>query len=169
MPGYYPTPRPSTYTTVPSGNGGIRATLGAMVRLTREGRKDPGVRQLAASLVRNLPQYDRLGEVAALHAFVRDAIRYTNDPNQVELLQTPRCTLETGVGDCDDKSTLLGSLLESVGRPARYVAIGMGGRPLSHVLVETRVGKGWLPLETIQPVGMGWYPPNVTSRMVAHV
>ena len=166
----YPSPRPYTLGLVPDGPAGIAATLKAMVKIAREGKKDPGVRQLAASLVRDLPQYDRLGEIKALHAYVRDAVRYTNDIKGVELLQTPAATLQMGVGDCDDKSILLGSLLESIGRPARFVAIALGANPnFSHVLTETRYGKGWMPLETIKPVEAGWYPRGVTKRMVAHV
>ena len=117
-----------------------------------------------------LPQYDRLGEVKALHAFVRDHIRYTNDPKNVELVQTPRATLEMGTGDCDDKSSLLAALLESIGRPARFVALAFKPSAMfSHVLVEVKHGKSWMPLETIRNVAAGWGPPNVSRRMVIHV
>jgi transglutaminase-like putative cysteine protease len=165
----YPSPRPMSLGWLPSGPAGVSATLKAMVRLAREYKKDAGVREVAASLVRQLPQYDTAGEIRALHAFVRDAIRYTSDIAGVETLHTPKATLEMGVGDCDDKALLLSALLESIGKKTRFVAIGMNGRPLSHVLVEVRCGKGWMPLETIRPVEAGWYPPNVTSKMEAHV
>lgn len=166
---YPSTPRPVTLGTLPSGRAGVAETLKIMVRLAREYRKDVGVRQVAADLVRSLPQYDTAGEIRTLHAFVRDGIRYTNDIRTVETIQTPKATLEMGVGDCDDKSLLLAALLESVGRATRFVAIGLNGRPLSHVLVEVRNGKGWMPLETIRPVAAGWYPDNVTSKMKAHI
>lgn len=167
---FYPaTVRPLTLGMVPSGPAGVAATLKAMVKLAREYKKDSGVREVAARLVRDLPQYDRGGEVRALHAFVRDSIRYTNDIRGVETLQTPRVTLETGVGDCDDKSTLLAALLEAIGKKTRFVAVGMNARPLSHVLVEVRHGTKWVPLETIRPVEVGWQPPGVTSVMRAHV
>ena len=168
----YPAPRPMTLGMVPSGSPGVAETLKQMVKLTRTFRKDPGIRQLAASLVRDLPQYDTVGEIKALHAFVRDSIRYTNDIRNVELLQTPRATLEMGVGDCDDKSTLLASLLESIGRPSRFVAVAMKpSNAFTHVYVETRLGPAgkWIPLETILPKEAGWGPSNVTKRMVAHV
>lgn len=164
-------PRPMTIGLVPSGREGIKATLQAMSRMTRAFKKDPGVRELASQLVRGLPQYDAPGEVRALHAFVRDSIRYTGDISGVETLQTPKVTLQTGVGDCDDKSTLLASLLESIGRKTRFVAVGFspaGGH--SHVLVEVRAGKSdrWVPLETIKPVEAGWQPAGIKRRMVAH-
>lgn len=155
---------------VPDGPDGTAITLREMVKLARQFKRDPGIMELARQLVANLPQYDRMGEVKSLHAFVRDSIRYTSDPAGVELLQTPKATLELGTGDCDDKSTLLAALLQSIDRPARFVAVGF--KPLaqySHVLVETRNGKGWMPLETIKPVEVGWGPKGVTKRMVAHV
>lgn len=167
----YPTPRPMFLGRVPSGREGIKRTLQLMSRITRQFKKDAGVRELACQLVRGLPQYDKAGEIRAIHAFVRDAIRYTNDIRQVETLQTPRVTLETGVGDCDDKSILLAALLESIGRATRFVAVGFGeGGGHSHVLVEVRHGKEgrWIPLETIKPVEAGWSPANVKRRMVAH-
>ena len=166
----YPDPRPSTLGLVPSGDAGVAATLKMMVGLTREYRKDAGVRQRAASLVKDLAQYDTMGSIRAVHAFVRDSIRYTPDIRTVELLQTPRATLEMEVGDCDDKSTVLASLLESIGLATRFVAIALGAnRSFSHVLVEVRIGKGWLPLETIKDVSPGWYPKGVTRRMVYNV
>jgi Transglutaminase-like superfamily len=167
----YPSPRPMTLARIPSGREGIKLTLQAMSRLTRAFKKDAGVREVACNLVRNLPQYDQVGEIKAMHAFVRDAIRYTEDIAGVETLQTPRATLELGVGDCDDKSTLLASLLEAINRKTRFVAVGFSeGGGHSHVLVEVRAGKSgrWVPLETIKPVPAGWGPKGVKREMVAH-
>jgi transglutaminase-like putative cysteine protease len=173
---FYPVPRPFTLGALPSGRAGTAETLKVMKRLAREGAKDPGVIQVASQLVAGLPQYDRVGEISALHAFVRDSIRYTNDPIDVELVRTPRAILEMEVGDCDDKSVLLSSLLRCIGRHSRFVAIqmqGLGG--YSHVYVETPLGSlpngraRWVALETIKPVGVGWCPDNVTRRMVVHV
>jgi transglutaminase-like putative cysteine protease len=152
------------------GAAGTAQTLKEMAKLARAGCRDPAVIQVASALVRDLPQYDRRGEIVALHGFVRDAIRYTSDPIDFELVRTPRAVLEMGVGDCDDKSILLASLLRSIGRPARYVAIRMYGQPaFSHVYVETPYGKHWIALETIKPVPAGWEPSGVIKRMVVHV
>lgn len=171
----YPAPRPMTLGRVPSGREGIKLTLQAMSRLARAFKKDVGVRELASRLVAGLPQYDIAGEIRTLHAFVRDCIRYTNDIAGVETLQTPKYTLEVRVGDCDDKSTLLASLLESIGKKTRFVAVGPGGTGVSsHVLVEVRAGRTrdgkprWVPLETIKPVEAGWFPKGMSRNMVAH-
>jgi len=167
---FYPKPRPMTMHGLPSGRAGTAATLREMRRLARDGAKDAGVVQVASQLVRDLPQYDRVGEIVALHGFVRDSIRYTNDPIGYELVRTAKAVLEMGVGDCDDKSILLSSLLRCIGRPSRFIAVEMKGMAgFSHVYVETPLGSKWIPLETIRPVGPGWAPTNVIKRMVVHV
>ena len=167
---FYPERRPFTLGALAPGSAGTAQTLRQMAKLARDGAKDPGVIQVASELVRNLPQYDRVGEVCAIHEFVRDSIRYTNDPTDLELIRTPRAILEMGVGDCDDKSILLSSLLRCIGRPSRFIAIQMRGvKAFSHVYVETPMGKKWIALETIKPVKAGWQPNNVCRRMVVHV
>lgn len=167
----YPAPRPATLGTLSSGQAGTAETLKIMVDLARKYRRDPGIIQLARDLVHSLPQYDRMGELQVLHAFVRDAIRYTNDPEGMELVQTPRATLEMRTGDCDDKATLLATLLSSIGRRSRFVAIGFTALgPYTHVLVEAlQKDRGWMPLETIKNVAAGWGPTNVARRMTINV
>ena len=152
------------------GSLGTSQTLQEMRKLSRAGCRDPVIIQLASQLVRDVPQYDRKGEIIALHGFVRDAIRYTSDPIDFELVRTPRAVLEMGVGDCDDKSILLASLLRCIGRPARFVAVQMRGQCcFSHVYVETPMGRRWICLETIKPVPAGWQPAGVVKRMVVHI
>ena len=86
------------------------------------------------------------------------------------MVQTPVETLRVLTGDCDDKSTLLAALLESMGYATGFCALGFEGQPFSHVIALVRLGQGWCPLETIVPnIGMGWSPPTPTSRMVVYV
>lgn len=167
------------------GNGaiGVRDTLAEMRNFVRESIRSPHqiVREKALSLVDSLPPRDWSGQITNLHAFVRDQIRYIADPVDLELVASPEKTLEYGQGDCDDKSTLLAALLESIGHPARFVAIGLNGQPFSHVLVETRINntgndrRDWLPLETIvDGVPPGWWPSErdfgkVTSKYIMKV
>lgn len=156
---------------IPDGQAGTILTLKAMRQYARDAVRDPRqrVRRLALDLVASLPPRSWQMEVAALHEFVRDSIRYVKDPAGVELVATPDRTLETRAGDCDDKSTLLAALLESIGHPARFKAIGLNGGPFSHVYVETKIGESWVPLETIIPRPMGWFPQGITSRYLLKV
>lgn len=158
----------TTLHDIPDGKRGTLVTLKLMRALVRSGKTRPAIRNLALSLTGNLKQKDYTGEVRKIHAYVRDNIRYIRDVRGVETVQTPDKTLELGQGDCDDKSTLVASLLESVGHPTRFVAAGFRDRDFCHVYVETRIGEKWIGVETTEPVSLGWYPPAQTSRMVIY-
>lgn len=146
-------------TTIPDGAQGIDVTLSHMSRLSRDGRKNLQVIQTARALIQNCPPKDWACQVRALHAFVRDQIQYVLDPVDVEMVQTPMVTLDTRAGDCDDKSVLLAALLGAIGHPSRYRAIGFEPGIFCHVYVETKIGDQWIPLETTEPVPVGWEPP----------
>ena len=140
-----------------------------MRRLAREAKKRLPIVELARSLVGHLPPKDWAGEVDALHRFVRDEIRYIKDVRGVETVAIPEYTLQTGQGDCDDKSVLLASLLEAIGHPAKFVAIGFQPFRYNHVFVETKIGPRWVTLETTENVGMGWRPQHIVSIMERNV
>lgn len=154
---------------IPSGREGVAATLRLMSRLVEQGKKTPAVRSTALQLTRYLPQKDYRAEISALHAFVRDRIRYTRDIRNVETLHTAEQVLLQGQGDCDDKSILLASMLESIGHPTRFIAVAFKPGRFSHVLTEVRPGNSgpWIALETTEPVGVGWRPPvgKITDAM----
>lgn len=154
---------------IPSGAEGVRATLHIMRALTRAYKKFPTVRDYAARIVQALPQKDFVGEIKRLFEYVRDSIRYVRDTTNVETVQTPDKTLQLGYGDCDDKSVLLATFLESIGHPTRFVALAVKNpEQYEHVIVETLIGKKWIPLDATEPQPFGWYPANVKSRMVVH-
>jgi len=166
--------RTITLSAIPDGSDGIKATLALMVRLAKNSKNSFAVREKAMELVADVPQKSYFNEIKALFEFIRDHIRYTMDINEVETVATPEQTLAYAQGDCDDKALLLASLLESIGHPARFVAVGSKPDDYSHVLVETRMmfpgGKiKWIPLETTEPVPVGWYPPDMPYRLVYNV
>lgn len=141
-----------------------------MVRMVRAARTDTGVRKKAQIVTNDLTPKDYAAEVRAMQRFVRDRIRYVRDIRDVETVQTPQRTLDTGSGDCDDKAVLLSALLESIGHRTRFHALGFNGGDYSHVIVDTKMGARWIPLETIVPGReAGWIPPDATRHMVAHV
>lgn len=148
----------ATLSLIPEGVAGIRATLDRMTALVRDGKKMMQVRQKAAGLVQQCAQKSWACEVQSIFEYVRDQVRYVQDPSNVELIQTPVKTLEFMYGDCDDKSILLAALLESIGHPTRFIAVGFEPGIYSHVYVETKIGNTWYPLETTEPVQMGWSP-----------
>lgn len=154
---------------IPSGEPGTAATLRYMQGLVKRYKRSPTIRETALSILTDVAPKNWRGEIEALFRFVRDHIRYTRDIVGLETLQTPPVTLELGAGDCDDKSTLLAALLESVGHPTRFVAVGYRAPgSYSHVYVETRMGAGWIALDATMPHDMGWAPRTPIARMVHH-
>lgn len=145
-----------------SGPRGTRQTLRLMARLVRDAvRTQPAVRSTAADITAFIPGQAFREEARTLFEFVRDRIRYLGDVNGVETVQAPNVTLDVMHGDCDDKATLLAAMLESIGHPARFVAVGFHNPgEFEHVYVESRIGAEWVPMDTTMPVLMGWSPTD---------
>ncbi|HEY6018365.1 MAG TPA: transglutaminase-like domain-containing protein [Candidatus Paceibacterota bacterium] len=158
---YSPEQTRSTLQALPDGVAGTRETLRLMVEMARKGKRTLAVRRLAQQILVDVPQKAWIAEVRSIQAYVRDHVRYTMDIRDIETLQTPEKTIEFNQGDCDDKSILVASLLESVNHPARFIAVGQEPNAYEHVYVETRIANHWIPVETTEPVGLGWQPdPN---------
>lgn len=162
---------PITYNLqmIPDGPEGIRATLKIMAKLVKQYRHDPQVRELALQLVQDLPPKKWAAEAARIHAFVRDRIRYVKDIVGVETVQTPPQTLRLGQGDCDDKSVLIGALLQAIGHPVLFTAVGFQPNRYSHVLPYTKIAGKWVALEATEQWPIGREPKNVKSRMIENV
>lgn len=164
-----PTPTTYTMTKIPSGEAGTIETLKYMARLVRAYKTHPLIFQLSRHLTKSLKQKDFAGEAKVIHAFVRDKIRYVKDVNGVETLQTPVKTLEIGTGDCDDKSTLTATLLESLGHPTRFVVVGHSPGKFCHVYLETKIGSRWFAIETTEPWQMGEVRKKLPYKKVWHI
>lgn len=171
-----PTTR-ATLQGIPDGIPGATATLRAMRQLVKDSIRDPaqGVRDCALQIISS----DRwMQQIRDIQSWVQDNIMYVLDPTDsdggVELVQTPQVTLQKRVGDCDDQATLVAALLSVIGHPCRFIAVGFGGEPLSHVLTQTKVGnsgaeRDWCAVETIKPEPLGFMPPGVTSHYILKV
>jgi transglutaminase-like putative cysteine protease len=144
-------------------------TLQLMRRLVVQYKRSSEVRETALSLISELRPKNWLGEINAIFTYVRDSIRYAHDVRGVETLQIPSVTMDLSAGDCDDKATLLAALLESIGHPTRFVAVGYS-RPgaYSHVYVETKHGAQWMPMDATMPRALGWAPRPPVARLVVH-
>lgn len=163
------TPRRQFLGEIPPGEPGTSSTLQLMRRLVTQYKRSSSIREAALSLLEGVRPKDWRGEIEALFNYVRDHIRYTRDIRGLETLQIPPVTMDLAAGDCDDKSALLAALLESVGHPTRFVAVGYTTPgAYSHVYVETRYGSGWLPLDATMPHPLGWRPRPAVARLVVH-
>lgn len=168
------TTRPQTLLGISDGPQGTLETLKHMRRLTREGKKSARVRQLALLLAAPYlhgTKKNYLGQICAIHFYVQNSIRYIKDICGVETLHTADAVLDLGAGDCDDKSILAASLLESIGHPTRFVAVATkAAGQFVHVYPETKYGQKWLPVETTEPwqLGRGPDPRLIRDKMVIH-
>lgn len=146
------THRTATLARIPDGVDGTKATLKIMRQFVREYKRSLPVRELALSLIRDLPGHKNwVGQIKRIHHFVQKRIQYVRDIRGIETVQTPLVTIQTGQGDCDDQSVLLAALLESIGHPTRFVAIKQNRfGPFVHVYTETKIGSKWYPLETTE-------------------
>ena len=145
-----------------------------MVKLIRQGKTNPLVRETALKITRFLPPKKWEAEARAIHKFVRDQIRYIRDIDGIETIAEADKILQYGQGDCDDKVILAASLLQAIGHPVRLVAVGFNNGPLSHVYLETLLGdpkrpESWVPLELTENLPFGTYPPNITSYLIEYV
>lgn len=140
-----------------------------MAKIVRREKRNIAIRQRALDLTRYVRQKNWLGEIHALFNFVQNEIRYVRDVRGVETVAAPTYTMSVGQGDCDDKCVLLASLLESIGHPARFVAVGFEPDSYSHVMVQSRHGPKWVWLETTEQVKMDWKPPGIKAVMVEHI
>lgn len=153
---------------LPRGDAGVRVTLQQMTRITRQYKKNLPLRELALSIIGNVPGKAWLREAEALQRWVQQNIRYVRDIRGVETLHTPDKLLILRQGDCDDQAVLLASMLESIGHPTRFVAVGFSPFAYSHVFTETKIGSKWVALETINPWPPGKRPPGVVKQMLMH-
>jgi len=139
-------------------------TLALMKSSILQSTKNPTVRDWAAHIVQGIPQKDEWGEAEAIYHFVQNHSRYTKDPTNVEMLQSPLVAFsywdkgQIWQGDCDDFTILILSLLSSIGfhvalRAASYNPKGI----LGHVYGLVQLYGEWLPVDGIkEDASVGW-------------
>lgn len=146
---------------IPDGLPGIFHTVQVMRELVKQYRVDPGIRQAAVSAIFTTPAKMELGEVDALLTFVQRRVRYVKDINGVETIATPDKTLLSRIGDCDDQSTLLAALFESVGYPTRFIVAGyVDPSQVEHVYLQVFADGAWIDCDPTERHPLGWSPPD---------
>lgn len=111
-----------------------------------------------------VPSHSTLEAVRAIHAWVRDEIRFV--PEVGEQILTPARVILWRFGDCDDRSGLVCALLESIKIPWRLVLTSRGGVPF-HIHPQAWVPpRGWIDVETSHPsCELGEAPHKVIDRL----
>lgn len=110
-------------------------------------RQVPEIRNLALEIVRNsnAVSRDKRAQALEIARWVQHEIYYIHE--LPERFQTPTETLRLRAGDCDDSTTLIASLLESVGIPSRLVVMRINGA-WSHIFPAAILKEGLLPLDS---------------------
>ena len=140
--------------TFGSYRGALKFSLEAMNRLRQTYSAHPHIRQIAAELVRGLPDRDYGAQADALYRYVRDNIRYIHDIDNVETIQTPLETLRVMGGDCDCQVVLLSALASSIGMVHRFAMISDGSDGTwTHIYVQFLVNGRWMDADPIAPHG----------------
>lgn len=156
------------------GAAGVKRTLELMRQLVQDGKQHVLVRNVAGGVLRDSQARptDDVGEARALLRWVADHIRYTRDIEGVETLQAPWITIAEGIGDCDDKSTLLAAMLKATGNRAQLSFRAIGTNPtrpgaFGHVYLVARMPGGVrMSLDpTREGTLAGWEFPRPTVAM----
>lgn len=140
-----------------------------MAKIIRQSKRKIKFRELALSIVANLPPKCWSCEAKAVQQYIFNNIRYVRDIDDIDTISTPEKTLEYRQGDCDDMVILAGTLLQSIGHPVRLLAVGFNKKPLSHVLLETLIGDKWVAMELTESLPLGIYPPGITTSKIVYV
>jgi hypothetical protein len=138
--------------TIPGGDAGTAATIAAMRQLIDEGKKDPVVYELGRSILRSarIRQFDFAGEARAIYDAVRKHMRFTRDIRGKETLHSARELIRLAMGDCDDYTVLMCSLMESVGLQTRIKTVANDERDpqtFTHVFPEVLLNGQWVAVD----------------------
>jgi len=107
----------------------IQQRIASIQRMVEKSVQDPEMRKLAGSLTRHCGDRDGMCEAKAIYKAVKKRVRYVGDiapikmsngdVEGIDLYQSARRTWEMGIGDCDDQTILIETLLSSIGITAR--------------------------------------------------
>ena len=92
---------------------------------------------------RGCPPRDQVCQALAIAQWVQDNITYVQE--LPETFQTPTTTVAQGYGDCDDFTTLIGALLESIGIESQLVGMQWGRgvqRYFRHIFPRAIIPRG---------------------------
>jgi hypothetical protein len=92
---------------------------------------------------RGCPPRDQVCQALALAGWVQDTITYVQE--MPETFQTPPTTISEGYGDCDDFSTLIAALCESIGIQCDLVGMEWGkgaSRYYRHIFPRAVIAQG---------------------------
>jgi hypothetical protein len=127
-----------------NGANGNYDTVSVMRSMAKDRSTHPLVRLLALNILQDakIPSHNYLDECMAIGRYVQRYVRYVKDPKGMEQLTDPILMIEKlqrgeAMGDCDDMSLLIATLLLAIGhqpyfRMVRYTELY---GPYNHIYV----------------------------------
>lgn len=154
-----------TYQQIDTGDPGIGQTITKIAEMVDRYSINWGIITLAREITRPVHEKNKRGEADSLFWYVKQNIKFVNDPSNAELIQSPLVTLETAAGDCDDFVILLATLNQAIGNDVAYLTISLPGeRNYSHILLVV-FDRVLQEAQIYDPSGLdtypGWMPPEV--------
>lgn len=135
-------------------------------------RGNPTIRNLALQIIAEaqVPPREKKAQALAIGDWVQQNVYYVHE--LPERFQDPTETLRIKAGDCDDMTSFIGSLIESVGIPSVMVCMKVNGG-WSHIFPAARIPEtgGLLPLDATMrfAVSLGRNPVEWAKERGKHV
>lgn len=141
---------------LPSGDRGVAKTMDLVRQLVDQAIKDPYINRAAIQILQtyNVTQYDSYAAARAIWGWVRQNIRYVQDPVGKETVRPANVILEVRAGDCDDiNGVLIPSLLGTIGIATRGVTVAASpnSNDFSHIYAEALIDGAWIAMDAARP------------------
>lgn len=166
-------PHEGEYFWIDRGKQGSLQTAWQMARLVREDTiRDEGLQRWAANLIirAGLDSHSHKQDVLDVLFRYVQRLPYIHDPaGSFDSVSSARTTLAKGMGDCDDLSVLLATLMSLLGFKPRFVLAKMKQESsgYDHVYVDTVLPNGQrIALDPCsRRHGLGWESPAAIERL----
>lgn len=124
------------------------------VNLIKATIKEASLNEEISSLAKETIGSPDLSGIVKAYDFVKDRVKFEEEPFGEDNYQHPLLTLKLGSGDCEDHTMLLGSLLKAQGYQVGVKFVPRGGNNY-HVYPVVETPEGRLPLDTTikEPIG----------------
>lgn len=116
----------------------MKTTLANILMLIRQGRSDPRIREIAIKVITaaDIAWTDYHNIIATIAQWVRQNVRFVEDPKRTDVIFPPLEVLDLGGADCEDHTTLAASLLQSIGLPVNIVIVSKTGEVWDHIFLR---------------------------------
>jgi len=135
--------------------------------------RNPDFVLFAKQLVWQINENDKRAEADRIYSWVRENVRYVNDPSPTEMLLNPITAIKLFgdgyplSGDCDCSATLLASLMQAVGIKTRFKIVKLRFDPVhySHIYIEALINNQWVVYDAAQAVAIPGYSASTSQQV----